>query len=143
MHLSQLKDVIKDLIKEHEIRVTRKKFKSPAGRAWVQTRVIKIPKIVDFQSAGTAIHEIAHIILGHDDDVPDFLCEFDTEVWTIKFLKKCKMHIDYKAEFEIYVEGAKMNVQMHVDRHTKRLEKQGEKVKIKKKILTWLQEESI
>jgi hypothetical protein len=143
MHLSQLKDVIKDMIKEHGIRVTRKKFKSPVGRAWVQDRVIKIPRIVDFQSAGTAIHEIAHIILGHEDDVLDHICEYDTELWTIKFLKKCEMHIDYKAEFEIYVQGAKQNVQMHVDRYTKRLEKQGKQVKIKKKILTWLENESI
>jgi len=143
MHLDELKEVIKDLIREEGISVTRKKFKSPAGRAWVSEKRIKIPKIVDFQSAGTAIHEIGHIILGHDDDVPDYICEYETEKWTINFLKSCNMHIDYKAEFDYYVEGAKLNVSHNVKRHISRAEKAGESPKIRKKILKWLDDESI
>lgn len=143
MHLDELKEVIKDLIRKEGISVTRKKFKSPAGRAWVSEKRIKIPRIVDFQSAGTAIHEIGHIILGHDDDVPDYICEYETEKWTINFLKSCNMHIDYKAEFEYYVEGAKLNVSHNVKKHVARIEKLGESPKIRKKILKWLDDESI
>jgi hypothetical protein len=137
MRLDELKDVINDMIKEHDIKVVRKRFKSPAGRAWVQNRTIKIPSIVDFQSAGTAIHEIAHIILGHDDEVPDYICEYDTERWTIEFLKLCNMNIDYKAEYEIYIEGAKANVRMHIERQINRDIKKGRKPRIRKKIIKW------
>jgi hypothetical protein len=143
MHLNELKGVIKDIIKKEGISVTRKKFKSPAGRAWVSEKRIKIPKIIDFQSAGTAIHEIGHIILGHLDDVPDYICEYETEKWTINFLKSYNMHIDYKAEFECYVEGAKLNVSDNVKRYISRAERTGESPKIRKKILKWLNEGSI
>ena len=102
MRLDDLRDLVLEMIKEHDITVVRKRFKSPAGRAWVQSKTIKIPKMSDFQSVGTAVHEVAHIILGHDDDVLDYICEYDTERWTINFLKQCGMHIDYKSEFEIY-----------------------------------------
>ena len=139
MRLDDLRDLVLEMIKEHDIKVVRKRFKSPAGRAWVQNRTIKIPKMSDFQSVGTAIHEVAHIILGHDDNVPDYICEYDTERWTINFLKQCGMHIDYKSEFEIYVEGAKMNVQMHIERQIARDIKKGKNPRIRKKILKWIE----
>ena len=140
MRLDDLKDVIQEMIKEHGIKVVRKRFKSTAGRAWVHSKTIKIPSIVDFQSAGTAIHEIGHIILGHDDEVLDYICEYETEKWTINFLKKCNMHIDYKSEFEIYIEGAKLNVAMHIERQMARDLKRGHKSRIRKKILKWAEQ---
>jgi hypothetical protein len=140
MRLDDLKDVIQEMIKENDIKVVRKRFKSPAGRAWVHSKTIKIPSIVDFQSAGTAIHEIAHIILGHDDEVLDYICEYETEKWTINFLKKCNMHIDYKSEFEMYIEGAKLNVDMHIKRQMAKDLKKGRKSRIRKKILKWVED---
>jgi hypothetical protein len=143
MHLTDFQDFVKELIKDHDIKVVRKRFKSAAGRAWVQDKRIKIPKMIDYQTTGTALHEVVHVILGHKDDEPDYIVEYETETITIKLMKKCKMDIDYKAEFEYYVEGSKLNVKDHVERYVKIQEKLGKKPKIRKKILDWLSNESI
>jgi hypothetical protein len=138
MHLNDLKREVKLLIKEHGIKVTRAKFKSPAGRAWVQDRIIKIPKMDSFQAVGTTIHEVAHIILNHPDDYEDYLREYETERWTIKYLKKHDMHKDYKVEFNQLVENSKLYVQSHLERYITRSKKKGIEPKIKKSVLKWL-----
>lgn len=143
MHLDDLKKEVKLLIKEHGIKVARQKFKSTAGRAWVQDKVIKIPKMDSFQAIGTTIHEIAHIILNHPEDFEDYLREYETEKWTIKYLKSHRMHKDYKVEFNVYVENSKQYVKSHVNRYVAKHVKKGTEPVIKKSVLKWLGDQNI
>lgn len=143
MHLDDLKQEVKLLIKEQGIKVTRAKFKSPAGRAWVQDKIIKIPQMNSFQAVGTTVHEVAHIILNHPDDYEEYLCEYETEKWTIKYLRAHNMHKDYKVEFNEFVENSKQNVKSHLDRYINKLHKKGIKPRVKKSVLKWLGYENI
>jgi len=143
MHLNDLKENIKNLIKEHEITVAREKFKSSAGRAHIFERKIKIPRITDIHSAATVIHEIAHIILGHHDKVPDYVCEYDTERWTIKYLRKCNIHKDYKSDYIAYIENARGYVREHIEKYVAWHVKKGLTPKVRKKISKWARAENI
>jgi len=143
MHIVDLKENIKDLIKQYEITVAREKFKSSAGRALVQEKKIKIPRITDINSAATVIHEIAHIILAHPEKVPDYICEYETERWTIKYLRKCNIHKDYKSDYIQYVENARLYVKEHIEKHVKWHDKRGLTPKIRKKISKWARFENI
>jgi hypothetical protein len=137
MHLLELQEEIKALIKKHEIKVARTKFKSSAGRAIIEQRTIKIPRITDLYTAAVVIHEISHIILSHADSVTEYVCEYETEKLTIKFLRQFNIHKDYKAEFEKYVIDAKRNVKICIDRYIRHYEKWEIKPKIRKKISKW------
>jgi len=134
MKLQDFKIEIKKLIQEHKITVSKQKFKSGVGRAYVEEKRIKIPRIIDLYTAAVVVHEIAHVILNHTDEVDEYLVEYETEMWTIRFLKKHDMHIDYKAEFEEYVMGAKsyvssiINKQKHVNAN----------IKVRKRVNNWL-----
>jgi hypothetical protein len=134
MKLNDFKVEIKKLLKEHNIVVCRKKYRSPVGRAYVDERRIKIPKIEDLYSAAVAVHEIAHIILDHPKKLPEYIVEYETEVWTLKFLKKHKMHVDYKADFEEYAVNAKHYVSSIIKRQLRLKPDQ----KIKKRVIKWL-----
>lgn len=137
MHLLELQDEIKNLIKKHEIKVARTKFKSSAGRAHIEQRTIKIPRITDLYTAAVVIHEIAHIILSHPDPIVDYICEYETEKLTIRFLRQFNIHKDYKAEFNKYVDDAKLNVRTCIERYVKQCEKWEVEPKIRKKISKW------
>jgi hypothetical protein len=143
MHLVELKEEIKNLIKENEITVAREKFKSSAGRANIKERKIKIPRITDIQTAATVIHEIAHIILAHEDTVPDYICEYDTERWTINYLKTCNIHIDYKSDYEEYVHNAREYVKENIERYVNFHEKRGLPPRVRKKICKWAKYKNI
>lgn len=134
MKLQDFKIEIKKLVKEHGITVSKQKFKSSVGRAYVDEKRIKIPKIIDLYTAAVAVHEIAHVILNHPIEVDEYLVEYETEVWTIKFLKKHGMHVDYKAEFEEYVTGAKIYVTDIINK-----QKQVKpNIKVRKRVNNWL-----
>ena len=143
MHLVELKEEIKNLIKENEIIVAREKFKSPAGRANIKERKIKIPKITDINSAATVIHEIAHIILAHDVNVPDYICEYETERWTINYLKACNIHVDYKSDYMEYISNARTYVKGHIERYVNFHEKRGLPLTVRKKICKWAKYKNI
>jgi hypothetical protein len=143
MHLNDLKENIKNLIKEHEITVAREKFKSSAGRAHIHERKIKIPRITDILSAATVIHEIGHIVLSHPDEVPDYICEYETERWTINYLRKCNIHKDYKSDYDEYIIGAKGYVKEHIEKYVKWHTKRELPYRIKKRIGKWASYQNI
>jgi hypothetical protein len=134
MILDDFKMEIYELAKKHNVTIVKQRFKSAAGRCWISERKIKIPKINSLYNAGVAVHEIAHVILNINDSVPEYLEEYEVEKWTISFLKKHNMHIDYKADFEDYVNHAKLYVSTRIEKYKK---DHAEK-KIRKRVLKWI-----
>ena len=134
MKLQDFKIEIKKLVQEHKITVSRQKFKSSVGRAYVDEKRIKIPSIIDLYTAAVAVHEIAHVILNHPNEIDEYLVEYETEMWTIRFLKKHDMHVDYKAEFEEYVMGAKSYVESIINKQ----KQVNANIKVRKRVNNWL-----
>ena len=89
------------------------------------------------------LHEIGHIVLSHPDEVPDYICEYETERWTINYLRKCNIHKDYKSDYDEYIIGAKGYVKEHIEKYVKWHTKRELPCRIKKRIGKWASYQNI
>lgn len=77
---------INKLCRKHKITISPVRFKSSCGRAWYNTRVIKIPHIKNVDTFAVALHEIYHIIRGKKGKVYEM--EYYCDLFALKTLEK-------------------------------------------------------
>ena len=130
--LSNLRKEVRKLLHKNSITVSREKFVTPVGRAWVERRkdIIKIPALSSLDKIAVAFHEIAHAIFGHyEGNKKEHVQEYEAEIWTLKKLKKFNAHIISPKEYISIVKEAKRNVYSYT------LE---DGVKVQSRIKRWL-----
>ena len=106
---------VRELLREHDIVVSRDKFVSSVGRAWVDERNrhrIKVPPLTTIQNIYVVFHEIAHAILGHYEDISktDYIQEYEAERWALNKLKEFDIHKHFPEDYIMAEKSAKMYV---------------------------------
>ena len=100
----ELRKEARSLLKEYGIKVSREKFISSVGRAWVDGNksIIKIPPLTTIRHIYVAFHEIAHVIKDHHNEntKKEYLQEYEAERWALNKLREFGVDsffpIDYK-----------------------------------------------
>jgi hypothetical protein len=98
--LNTMQKVLEKELKQNNITV-RKWCRGSCGCAFHNSREVKIPKPVDFDTLGVCFHEIGHVVLGHVDEEKSgktrYVEEFEAEIFAIK---KLKDHGFYNKQYE-------------------------------------------
>jgi len=87
--VESLRAIIEKELLKHDITVI-KWSGSSCGIAYNNSRKIKIPKPVDFDTLGVCFHEIGHVVLGHleEKNKNRYVEEYEAEQYAIKKLKE-------------------------------------------------------
>ena len=94
-----LKEIVEQELINNNIEVL-KWTNSSCGVAYINTRQIKIPIPVDYDTLGVCFHEIGHIVLNHGgkNSKPRFIEEYEAEQYAIQKLKEYNR---YNIKFEL------------------------------------------
>lgn len=101
---NEMQRIIEEETSKHNINVVGWS-RASCGKAYHNSRNIKIPKPVDFDTFGVCLHEIGHVLLGHlekDGKIGKtrYIEEFEAEQFAIKKLKeygKYNKQYEYRA----------------------------------------------
>jgi hypothetical protein len=111
--ISVLRKEVRKLLQKNSITVSREKFVTSVGRAWVEGRrdVIKIPPLTSLEKIAVAFHEIAHAIFEHSETTKkEHVQEYEAEIWTLKKLRKFNAHVILPSEYISIEKEARRNV---------------------------------
>lgn len=86
----ELEAIIWQYAKRHKISILSDRFTTSVGRAWIESKEIKIPVIDSIEDFFVCLHEIGHIITGQklDENAPDYMFEYLADKWAIDTAKK-------------------------------------------------------
>lgn len=87
---TNLENIVFEYIKKYKISVLSERFTTPVGRAWINTKEIKIPVIDSTEAFFVALHEVGHILTGQKipETTPDFVFEYHADKWAIDTARK-------------------------------------------------------
>lgn len=126
-----LRREVRALLKEHGITVSREKFISSVGRAWVEGNksIIKIPPLTTIRHIYVAFHEIAHVTKNHYDDhvKKEYLQEYEAEKWALNKLKEFEVDIFFPEDYKIIEQEAKRYVFSYMVRENTQIQERVKK----------------
>jgi len=80
-----------------KIRYDRKNL---SGRAYVISRIISVPRPTTRRRLHVYLHEVAHVVLDHQNQNPRYVEEFQAEQWAFDIMRKEGVRIPRKALHE-------------------------------------------
>jgi len=96
----ELEAIVWRYAKRYKVSILNDRFTTSVGRAWVDSKEIKIPVIDSIEDFLVCLHEIGHIVTGQkiDDSSPDYMFEYLADKWAIDTAKK---HGIYNFKYEM------------------------------------------
>jgi hypothetical protein len=129
--LNEMQKILEKELKHNKVKV-RKWCRDSCGCAFHNTREIKIPKPVDFDTLGVCFHEIGHVVLGHVDGTKTgktrYAEEYEAEMFAIDKLR----------EYDLYNKQYEYRAISHVLMKLAQAKNRGHNMKnVPKEIVRW------
>jgi hypothetical protein len=100
VNYAELEDIVCRYAKRYNINILNDRFTTSVGRAWIESREIKIPVIDSVEDFLVCLHEVGHIVTGQkiDSTTPDYMFEYLADKWAIDTAMK---HGIYNFKYEM------------------------------------------
>lgn len=85
-----------------------------SGCAWAWSRHIAAPRPVTRRALHVYLHEIAHVVLEHKHERPEYIQEYEAELWAFEVMQSEGIEIPPRC-----ISRAKANVAYMINRATK------------------------